>query len=97
MTTDDTTPRPMLVLRKRFMVVWEQHQPGGCRCMCTMYHRDREPGALPNINRGPACLLAAEPGLLLRVEGSHYGESSDPLPICAACYDALLPFAEVEP
>ncbi|WP_373457326.1 DUF6372 family protein [Nocardia farcinica] len=50
---------------------WEQHEGGGCRCVCAFYHPRR---GLP----GSVCLGPAEPGLLVRVETE--GEVSGPLP-----------------
>ncbi|MEU1826644.1 DUF6372 family protein [Streptomyces abikoensis] len=80
---------PLLVLHLAALFQWEQHQPGGCRCLCGLYHRE---------SLGPAaaggCTAAGEPGLLIRVETP--GESSDPLPVCRACYTALAPLASAE-
>src|SRR5690606_6672954 len=47
---------PVLYLTKTWMFTWEQHRPGGCRCVCALYHQG--PGA---------CTAAADPGRLLRV------------------------------
>nr|WP_272920291.1 DUF6372 family protein [Streptomyces sp. SID5473] len=62
------------------MLDWEQNRPGGCRCLCAIFHR--LPGAT-------GCTTAAEPGLLLRVETP--AETSGPLPVCIGCYTALAP------
>ncbi|MFD3541593.1 DUF6372 family protein [Streptomyces sp. NPDC058662] len=29
---------PLLTLRLHFLVFWEQTQPGGCRCVCRLFH-----------------------------------------------------------
>jgi len=75
---------PVLYLTKTWLFTWEQHRPGGCRCVCALYHRG--PGT---------CTAAAEPGHLLRVvtpgtepHGSP-ADITDPLPVCAPCYTAL--------
>ncbi|MFE3279884.1 DUF6372 family protein [Nocardia sp. NPDC059239] len=65
------------------MVSWEQHRPGGCRCVCAFYH----PG-----DGESTCLAAAEPGLLIRVEAD--GETIGPLTLCRYCYNAI---ADLQP
>lgn len=74
---------PLLVLRLAAAFRWEQHRPGGCRCLCGLYHREA-----PGLLVAGGCTTAGEPGLLLRVEAS--GEASEPLPVCRSCYDALV-------
>ncbi|TLQ38989.1 DUF6372 family protein [Streptomyces marianii] len=79
---------PVLYLKKTWLFTWEQHRPGGCRCVCRLYHQGEG-----------ACTAAAEPGLLLRVvspAGPHQGpgEITDALPLCASCYAAITPLAE---
>lgn len=64
------------------MFRWEQRRPGGCRCVCRMFH---------NIPSG-TCLSAAEPGLLIQVVASS-GTKDGPLPVCRDCYTALAPLA----
>lgn len=73
---------PVLTLRLPFLFGWEQHQPGGCRCLCRLYHNTKDSGA---------CLLAAVPGLLIRVEAGT--QSQGPLPVCRSCYTLLAPLA----
>ncbi|MFI7020173.1 DUF6372 family protein [Streptomyces sp. NPDC050164] len=80
--------RPVLFLKKPVLMTWEQHRPGGCRCVCRLYHS----GDL-------TCSAAAEPGLLLRVIASAgsfqgAGDITDALPLCAPCYAAITPLAE---
>ncbi|MGW7268257.1 DUF6372 family protein [Streptomyces sp. NPDC054842] len=60
------------------LLEWQQHRPGGCRCLCAIFHH--APGAT-------GCAAAAEPGLLIRVETAE--ESRGPLPVCSPCYTAL--------
>ncbi|WP_442913300.1 DUF6372 family protein [Kribbella sp. CA-293567] len=70
------------------LLSWEQHQPGGCRCVCQLYHDD--PGTCP---------AAAEPGRLLRIValGAVMGTSRHQrcLPLCVACYNAIAPRADI--
>jgi hypothetical protein len=83
----DETPPPVLYLTQVATITWEQHAPGGCRCVCRLYH-DGDQGT---------CLESAEPGRLLRVvtQASAWGPAdiTDPLQICAACYTAIAPRA----
>lgn len=84
----DESEHPVLFLKKAALFTWEQHRPGGCRCVCRMYHD----GEL-------TCSAAAEPGLLLRVVAptdSFQGAAdiTDALPLCAPCYAAITPLAE---
>lgn len=78
----------MLYLTKTWLFTWEQHRPGGCRCVCALYH----------LGEG-ACTAAAEPGHLLRVvtpgverSGSRT-DITEALPLCGPCYEALTPLA----
>ncbi|KUF17388.1 hypothetical protein AT728_16435 [Streptomyces silvensis] len=73
------------------MFTWQQHRPGGCRCVCRMYHRGEG-----------VCTAAAEPGFLLRVVSPNNphqgpGEITEALVLCAPCYAAIRPFAELPP
>lgn len=72
-------PRPVLTVRLAAMFQWEQSRPGGCRCVCALYHRHHRMDG--------TCLAAADPGLLIRLEAG--GHTSDPTPVCARCYAAL--------
>ncbi|MFF2926624.1 hypothetical protein OG306_40415 (plasmid) [Streptomyces sp. NBC_01241] len=74
---------PVLTIRMRWMFGWEQHRPGGCRCLCRMFH---------NIPGTGVCLAAAEPGLLIRVVTAT--QSDGPLTVCRDCYTALAPLAD---
>ncbi|MEU3356143.1 DUF6372 family protein [Streptomyces sp. NPDC037389] len=78
---------PVLVLQLAALFRWEQHQPGGCRCLCGLYHRET-----PGPFGASGCTAAGEPGLLLRVEAP--GESSEPLPVCRSCYGILARLAD---
>lgn len=71
---------PILTLRLPVLLDWEQNRPGGCRCLCAIFHH--LPGAT-------GCTTAAQPGLLLRVETPT--ETSRPMPVCIVCYTALTP------
>ncbi len=87
MTSGCAPGRPVLYLAKTWLFVWEQHRPGGCRCVCGAYH-----------GGDGVCTAAAEPGLLLRVVspgGSHQGAAdiTDLLPLCGSCYTAIAPLA----
>lgn len=86
----DASPPPVLYLTQVAMFTWEQHAPGGCRCVCRLYH---------DGDRG-TCLEAAEPGRLLRVitQASAWGPAdiTEPLQICAACYTAITPLASTQ-
>lgn len=87
----DGPVHPVLFLTKPVLFTWEQHRPGGCRCVCRLYHD----GEL-------TCPEAAEPGLLLRVvapTGSLQGagDVTEALPLCAPCYAAIAPLAEPQP
>jgi hypothetical protein len=79
---------PVLYLTRTWLFTWEQHRPGGCRCVCRIYH----------VGEG-TCLAAADPGHLLRVvtPGTEPHASSaditEPLPLCAACYTAIGPLS----
>ena len=77
------TDPDVLVIRMRWMFGWQQHRPGGCRCMCRLFHSAAD---------ASVCLAAAEPGRLIRVETDS--ETSGPLPVCLPCYTALAPLAE---
>ncbi|MEV6357909.1 DUF6372 family protein [Streptomyces hydrogenans] len=82
---------PVIYLVKRWLFTWEQHRPGGCRCVCRVYHGE-----------SGTCLEAAEPGRLLRVitrpvaGDGRATDVTDPLPLCDACYTALAPLSEPE-
>ncbi|MFF3775615.1 DUF6372 family protein [Streptomyces sp. NPDC002232] len=82
---------PVIFLVKRWLFTWEQHRPGGCRCVCGIYH-----------GGSGTCSAAAEPGRLLRVvtrpELESFGPAdiTAPLPLCDACYIALAPLSEPE-
>lgn len=83
----DEPERPVLYLQQAWQFTWQQHAPGGCRCLCRIYHHG-----------DGACTLAAEPGHLLRVvtpagPGADSGDITDALPLCAPCYDAIAPIA----
>ncbi|MGD6765972.1 DUF6372 family protein [Streptomyces sp. BH097] len=69
---------PVLTVALPVLLDWEQHRPGGCRCLCPIFHRTRAPGG---------CTAAAEPGLLIRVETPE--DSHGPLPVCRPCYTSL--------
>lgn len=77
---------PVLTIRLRFFFAWEQHRPGGCRCVCRMYH------AAPD---GGVCMEAADPGLLIQVASDSF-KTEGPVPVCRDCYTALAPLAELE-
>ncbi|MFH8294944.1 DUF6372 family protein [Streptomyces sp. NPDC018059] len=85
---DELMPdRPVLYLTKTWMITWEQRRPGGCRCLCRLYHQG-----------GSTCTAAADPGHPLRVvspETTHLGsaEISEALVLCAPCYAAITPLA----
>ncbi|WP_374987159.1 DUF6372 family protein [Streptomyces fradiae] len=87
----DGPEHPVIYLVKRWLFTWEQHRPGGCRCVCRMYH-----------GGDGTCLAAAEPGRLLRVitrpvaGDGRAADVTDPLPLCGACYTALAPLSEPE-
>lgn len=79
---------PVLYLTKPVLFTWEQHRPGGCRCVCRLYH-----GA------DGVCMAAAEPGRLLRVVApgtplQGRADITDALAVCAPCYTALTPLSE---
>ncbi|MEV4438056.1 DUF6372 family protein [Streptomyces sp. NPDC049577] len=80
---------PVLALHRPVLFGWEQHRPGGCRCLCGLYHRE-SPGP---VTAG-GCTAAGEPGLLLRIDTP--GKSSGPLPLCRPCYTALSSLAGAE-
>lgn len=77
---DELEP-PVLYLTKTWLFTWEQHRPGGCRCVCRMYHSGQG-----------TCAEAADPGHLLRVvtpgieEHGHPADITDSLPVCAPCW-----------
>ncbi|MGP9023185.1 DUF6372 family protein (plasmid) [Streptomyces sp. BR1] len=73
------TGKPVLAVRMPMLVEWEQDRPGGCRCLCGLFHRETA--------RANGCVSAAEPGLLVRVETPD--DSAGPLPVCAYCYSQL--------
>lgn len=83
------TGQATLVLQMHAALGWEQRRPGGCRCLCGIYHRD---------DNGPAiaggCTAAAEPGLLLRIESPDH--RLGPLPVCRRCYISLIPLTDYE-
>ncbi|WP_223863703.1 DUF6372 family protein [Streptomyces sp. 5-10] len=85
----DKPEHPVLYLTKTWLFTWEQHRPGGCRCICRLYHDGQG-----------ACTTAAEPGHLLRVvtpgaSGQGYeADITDALPVCTHCYAALAPLSE---
>lgn len=85
----DEVPAPVLYLTQPATFTWEQHAPGGCRCVCRLYHDGQG-----------ACLEAAEPGRLLRVvtPDSAWGPAdiTEPLQICATCYTAIAPLASTQ-
>jgi hypothetical protein len=76
-------------------VGWQQERPGGCRCLCSWNHRTIAEVLDNPQPPAPGCPAAAEPGLLLRIETPD--RFSGPRPVCAACYDALVPRAEAAP
>lgn len=84
----DEPEYPVLYLTKTWLFTWEQHRPGGCRCVCRLYH-DGE----------GACTAAAEPGRLLRVvtpgveDRGHTTDITEALPVCSPCYTALAPLS----
>ncbi|MGW2110707.1 DUF6372 family protein [Streptomyces sp. NPDC001948] len=83
MTTFDTESLPpILTIRVNAMFTWEQHKPGGCRCLCAVFHRSQN---------APACTGPGEPGMLIRVEAPR--ETSTPMPVCLGCYHQLVPHA----
>ncbi|WP_331764365.1 DUF6372 family protein [Streptomyces sp. NBC_01506] len=71
---------PILTLRLPVLLDWEQDRPGGCRCLCRIFHNDPA---------STGCTTGAQPGLLLRVETGT--ANSGPLPVCIGCYTALAP------
>jgi hypothetical protein len=81
---------PVLFLTREAIFGWKQYEPGGCRCVCALYHRGKS-----------ACLSAAEPGRLLRTvtptNAISAADISEPLPLCVACYDAIAPMATTDP
>ncbi|MCX4411617.1 hypothetical protein OG840_61745 [Streptomyces sp. NBC_01764] len=79
---------PVLYLTMTLLFTWEQHRPGGCRCVCRIYHHG-----------DGTCSAAAEPGRLLRVVAPATLRQSPPditdaLPVCAPCYTAVAPLSE---
>lgn len=82
-----TADYPVLYLKQEVLFTWEQHAPGGCRCVCSIYH----------YGEG-TCTAAAEPGRLLRAvtpsNAFSQGDITDALPLCAACYNAIAPLAD---
>lgn len=77
---------PTLPLRLPFLVSWEQDRTGGCRCLCALFHGTTAAGW------PPACMSAAEAGLLIRAAspaGVH-----GPWPVCRACYTSVAPLSE---
>ncbi|MFF4173668.1 DUF6372 family protein [Streptomyces sp. NPDC001744] len=85
----DKTRYPVLYLTMVWLFTWQQHRPGGCRCVCRFYHSGEG-----------TCSAAAEPGRLLRVvtpgteRHSSPADITDALPVCASCYTALAPLSE---
>ncbi|MFD4356783.1 DUF6372 family protein [Nocardia sp. NPDC058518] len=79
---------PILAVPVAAAMVWNQHTPGGCRCLCQIYHRGVGSGG---------CTRAAEPGLLIRLEVTGPDttppqlavEVDRPLPVCGRCYRLL--------
>jgi hypothetical protein len=88
-TPADRPEFPVLFLKRAGLFTWEQHRPGGCRCICRLYHEGEG-----------VCVAAAEPGCLLRVvtpgapEQDREAEITDALPVCVCCYAALAPLSE---
>lgn len=80
---------PVRVLRLAAAFHWEQHAPGGCRCLCGLYHR---PATGPAIPAG--CTAAGEPGHFLVLETPQ--EAIGPMPICSSCHTELGPYATTE-
>lgn len=85
---NDESEYPVLYLPQTWLFTWEQHRPGGCRCVCRLYHDGQG-----------ACLSAASPGRLLRIitpgveDAGRPADITDALPLCVPCYDALAPLA----
>jgi hypothetical protein len=79
----DESDSPVLTIRLAWMVSWQQGQPGGCRCLCRLFHNTPGTGV---------CLAAAEPGLLIRVVAGS--RSDGPLTVCRDCYTMLAPLAD---
>lgn len=76
-----TDPLEVLTVHLPALVTWEQHDGGGCRCCCSLYHRDRSTSGIST------CTAAAEPGLLITLDAGD--EARGPLPVCRRCYTAL--------
>ncbi|MGW5317823.1 DUF6372 family protein [Nocardia thailandica] len=80
----DAAPAPILTVAVPAALTWTQHAPGGCRCLCQIYHRGVG---------GRSCVSAAEPGLLITLEvpadAPPVPGADAPLPVCAACYRLL--------
>ncbi|TJZ41189.1 hypothetical protein FCH28_37520 [Streptomyces piniterrae] len=70
---------PILTIELAAAFRWEQHRPGGCRCLCGLLHQEATPGAT-------GCTAAGEPGLLIRATPAEQGS---PLPVCLSCYEVL--------
>lgn len=84
----DGPERPVLYLRQTWTFTWEQYRPGGCRCVCRIYH-----------GGNGTCTAAAEPGHMLRVitsgaPGRGRASITDVLVLCASCYAAVAPLSE---
>ncbi|WP_372446398.1 DUF6372 family protein [Kribbella aluminosa] len=62
------------------MFAWEQHAPGGCRCACQLGHGGHGTCLEPDRS---ACASSRRP------RPWTAAEITDPLQICAACYDAI--------
>lgn len=81
---------PVLYVTQMALYTWQQHAPGGCRCVCGLYHEGQG-----------VCLEPAEPGHFLRVVAPANpvmpGDISELLQICAACYAAIAPRAGTPP
>jgi hypothetical protein len=79
---------PVLYLKETWPFTWQQHRPGGCRCICRFYH-----------DGDGSCMSAAEPGLLLHLLNPREQEKSPAdatgvLVLCRPCYTAIAPLSE---
>ncbi|MFF2088632.1 DUF6372 family protein [Nocardia sp. NPDC058176] len=79
---------PILTVPVPVARMWNQDLPGGCRCLCQIYHRGVGVGG---------CTRAAEPGLLIRLEVTERDATAPdlaadldrPMPVCGCCYRLL--------
>ena len=75
---------PILTVRILARMEWQQHAPGGCRCVCAFYHKG-----------GGACAEAAEPGLFANVINVNKlspdkgEEELGTVVLCRGCYQAI--------